>query len=91
MLQIKSFGTKEDCCQATQAERGYRSNQSDLKPDLRNGVAIVVFWRTHANTPPPPSRSVRQTQTDRGLLLEDDGQNVTKQHAEVCEAARGPG
>ena len=26
MLQIKSFGTKEDCCQATQPERGYQGN-----------------------------------------------------------------
>lgn len=52
MLQIKSFGTKGDCCQATQPERGYRSNQSDLKLDLRNGVAIVVGWRacTHTST-----------------------------------------
>lgn len=60
MLQIKSFGTKGDCCQATQPERGYRSNQSDLKPDLRNGVAIVVRWRksTDKHAPPPLPLSV---------------------------------
>lgn len=42
MPQIKTFGTKEDCCQATQLERGYRGNRDDPKPDLRNGFALVV-------------------------------------------------
>lgn len=62
MLQIKSFGTKEDCCQATQPERGYRGNRADPKLDLRNEVALVVRGHTHTRERtnrrpllPPPS------------------------------------
>lgn len=50
MLQIKSFGTKEDCCQATQPEQGYQGNRDDPKVDLRNGVALVVHQHTHMGT-----------------------------------------
>lgn len=50
MLQIKSFGTKEDCCQATQPEQGYQGNRDDPKLDLRNGVALVVHQHTHMGT-----------------------------------------
>lgn len=50
MLQIKSFGTKEGCCQATQPEQGYQGNRDDPKLDLRNGVALVVHQHTHMGT-----------------------------------------
>ena len=55
MLQIKAFETKEDCCQATKPERGYRGNRGDPKLDLRNAVALVIDW--HENAQP-------HTQTD---------------------------
>lgn len=58
MLQIKSFGTKEDCCQATQPERGYQGNRGDPKLDLRNGVALVVRWNKHTPTHTPTHTSL---------------------------------
>lgn len=50
MLQIKSFGTKEESCQATNTEQGYRGNQGDPKLDLRNGVTHVFHKHTCSHT-----------------------------------------
>jgi len=70
MLQIKSFGTKEDCCQATQPEQGYQGNRGDPKLDLRNGVTLVVHRRTHTQTHTHThARGDRNTDTHLQLSL----------------------
>lgn len=50
MLQIKSFGTKEESCQATNTEQGYRGNRGDPKLDLRNGVTRVFHEHACSHT-----------------------------------------
>ncbi len=72
MLQIKSFGTKEDCCQATQPEQGYQGNRGDPKLDLRNEVALVVHrhtrntqTRTSTSLPHSIAFKVRPTNANR--------------------------
>ena len=90
MLQIKSFGTKEDCCQATQPERGYQGNRGDPKLDLRNGVTLVVHrhkrTREHTNMHTLPLLPLSLSIAFRVHLTNANRQQVSAAHPLLADS-----